>query len=380
MRELTPEEQAKLRSRHGEKYDYSLTKYVSYKGPVTIICRTHGEFTMGWSRHLRGEGCSRCAGNVRKTTDEFIAEAKTVHGDRYDYNKVVYDNAMKKVEIVCREHGSFWQVAISHLRGRGCFHCKGTKRKQVDEVVAALKVVHGDRYDYSKVQWINNKTPIVLVCKKHGEFKAYFGDLVYKQQIGCPSCGRKVAAKKCALTTQQFVAKARSLHGDKYDYSKVVYENTWKKVKIICPVHGEFLQAPNCHTNKTYPQGCPTCSDSRGEKAVAEILTELKLSFKREAKFSSCRNRRVLPFDFLVKVGDKKGVLIEYHGEHHYKPVRWHSSMPDDKMQSIFDTVVKRDCIKSEWAKTRDIPLLVIPYWRYDEMRKLIEDFLRSVS
>ena len=112
---------------HHNKYDYSKVEYTNNKTKVCIVCPEHGEFSQTPSDHLNGKGCPQCAGNVRCDKDTFIEKAKSIHNDRYDYSKVEYVNAHTKVCIICPEHGEFWQIPNNHLNGNGCPLCKNRK-------------------------------------------------------------------------------------------------------------------------------------------------------------------------------------------------------------------------------------------------------------
>ena len=112
---------------HHNKYDYSKVEYANNKTKVCIICPEHGEFWQTPSDHLNGKGCPQCAGNIRCDKDTFIEKAKHTHNDRYDYSKVEYVNAHTKVCIICPEHGEFWQTPNNHLNGNGCPLCKNRK-------------------------------------------------------------------------------------------------------------------------------------------------------------------------------------------------------------------------------------------------------------
>lgn len=123
-RRLTQEDFiAKAHRVHGDKYDYSLAKYTKSVNKVKIICPKHGVFEQTASNHLAGKGCPKCAGNVQSNTAEFIAKARRVHGDKYDYSLVNYTKSANKVKIICPEHGVFEQEANSHLQGFGCPKC-----------------------------------------------------------------------------------------------------------------------------------------------------------------------------------------------------------------------------------------------------------------
>jgi hypothetical protein len=103
-----------------EKYDYSKVKFEHVNKHVCIICPEHGEFWQKPGIHLRGYGCPICGGSKRLTNEEFIEKARLVHEDKYDYSKVNYINTSTKVCIICPEHGEFWQTPNSHLFGAGC--------------------------------------------------------------------------------------------------------------------------------------------------------------------------------------------------------------------------------------------------------------------
>ncbi len=119
---------------HGNKYDYALVEYSGTFTPVKIICREHGEFEQQPTRHLSGRGCQTCGRLVsdkanRSNTEQFIAKAKRVHGDKYDYSLVSYETARLPVKIVCPAHGEFEQRPHHHLSGNGCRKCAVDRRR-----------------------------------------------------------------------------------------------------------------------------------------------------------------------------------------------------------------------------------------------------------
>lgn len=147
---------------------------------MCIICPEHGEFWQYPSDHTKGCGCPKCgrergANLHRLTTEEFIRKAKLVHGCFYDYSKVVYKSAKDKITIICPIHGEFEQTPSTHLNGRGCPKCGriiaiNKTTKTLSEFLSQAHEVHGNTYDYSNVEYKNNRTPIKIICKKHGEF------------------------------------------------------------------------------------------------------------------------------------------------------------------------------------------------------------------
>ena len=177
---------------HGDLYDYSSVEYTSSSEKVCIICPEHGEFWQSPADHVRGRGCPVCAnakkGRKTMTTEEFIMKAIEKHGDRYKYGKTVYKGPSVKVTITCSEHGDFQQLPYSHLNGSGCPKCKGFG-KTTEDIVNDFKKTHGDLYDYSKVEYNGSKVPVVIICRKHGEFTQTPQKHIKGQ--GCPDCARE---------------------------------------------------------------------------------------------------------------------------------------------------------------------------------------------
>lgn len=197
---------------------------------------------------------------TKHTTQSFIARAKEVHGNKYNYDKVDYQGYYTKVIITCPIHGEFLQTPGNHLEGRGCKKCQIQNCSLTQkEFIEKAQKVHGNKYDYSKVVYTKSKDKVTIICPEHGEFEQTAQN--HMQGYGCPKCRIKTEANRTKsnpkVTTETFIKKAQSIHGDKYDYSKAEYINKRTKVRIVCPIHGEFLQTPDDHVNK--PAGCPKC-------------------------------------------------------------------------------------------------------------------------
>ena len=203
-------------------------------------------------------------------TIDFIEKAKEIHGDKYDYSKTVYINGSTKVCIICPEHGEFWQMPYKHLQRQGCSKCSKKYNYTTDEWVQEAEKIHFDKkYDYSKVNYINNHTKVCIICPKHGEFNIRPNDMLNGQ--GCKLCGIEKNKIEKVSNTNIFIEKAKKVHGDKYDYSKVKYINNHTKVCIICPKHGEFWQIPNSHLNGS---GCKLCGIEARRKQRASSLND----------------------------------------------------------------------------------------------------------
>lgn len=251
---------------HGDKYDYSQVNYINTHSKVRIICSKHGEFLQTPSKHKSGSGCPRCSGNVKLTTKEIIKDFTKVHGNKYDYSLVDYENALKNVRIICKIHGEFQQAPSMHKSGQGCPKCAGIEKLIPETVLEDFKNIHGDRYDYSKVEYKNTDTKVIIICKLHGEFLQRPDH--HKNGIGCPKC-----SGKAVLTTKEIIQDFIDVHGDKYNYSKVNYKNALSTVKIICKQHGEFLQTPHSHKRGS---GCPTCNIGWSKPKILEFLHSIE--------------------------------------------------------------------------------------------------------
>ena len=172
---------------HGiDKYKYGLVQYETARVKVQIVCEEHGPFFQHTNDHLRGKGCLKCTKNVPLNTEEWIEKAKKVHGNRYSYNSTLYKNAREKVDIICHAHGLFAQLPNTHLSGKGCPSCGGNHVPSTDEWVAKAKLIHGDKYDYSKVLYKSAHENVVIICHEHGPFfQEPQNHLNFK---GCPKC------------------------------------------------------------------------------------------------------------------------------------------------------------------------------------------------
>lgn len=264
---------------HSGKYDYSLVTSGRTTDKVEIVCPDHGVFTQRVGDHLKGSGCPKCkAVKTSKTqkwaTEDFIREATAVHGDLYDYSLADYKSSTEKVKILCAKHGVFEQRPASHIRGEGCPKCAAESnadrtRLDVEELVAEFRKVHGDKYDYSQVEYISLKKDVKIICPEHGEF--YQKPYHHKSGSGCDKCAKARLGDEFRKTTAFFVGKAAEVHSGKYVYSQTEYFGCSERVEIECPKHGPFLQLPYDHLDG---HGCPSCAwATYGKSLVADEFT-----------------------------------------------------------------------------------------------------------
>jgi hypothetical protein len=278
---------------HGELFDYSNINYINYTSNVDIRCIKHNVvFNIQAGYHLRSNrGCPMCIKDKKildgpkksklkgtkkkyegnKTTEMFIEDAIKVHGNNYDYSKVNYINCKTKVEIICKlcqvQH-SFFQRANTHLNGSGCPQSHKTRPKSQEQFIKEAIKIHGNKYDYSKVKYIDCKTKIEIVCNLCPTQHSFFKNPSYHLKgQGC-----KKIYKRACKSQEQFIKDAIGIHGNKYNYSKVKYIKGQIKVEIICNMHNfTFLQSPEGHLSG---KGCKKCAVETSAKKQSKTKEE----------------------------------------------------------------------------------------------------------
>lgn len=194
-----------------------------------------------------------------KDTATFITKCREVHGDLYDYSKVVYVRSSEQVLIICKTHGEFRQAAQSHVSGRGCIKC-GNAAKGVSDIDAFIKQAtakHNGRYTYKKSVYIESKVKLCITCPIHGDFMMIPNSHLGGQ--GCPPCGLPKGYKSRKYSDSQFWALAYKTHGDKFEYDTSKYTGCgrYDYIRYKCPVHGWIKQRAASHL---LGHGCRYCS------------------------------------------------------------------------------------------------------------------------
>jgi hypothetical protein len=247
----------KFKEIYGDKYDYSkIGNITSTSDKIIIVCPIHGKFVKTVNNHLHHQGCPKCKidERIKNGYNSFIKDARRIHGDKYDYSKIEYINNHTKVCIICPKHGEFWQEPSTHISQKcGCPKC-ANKNKTLEEIICKCKKIHGDKYDYSLVDSANMSKKQRIKCNNCGRFFEIDLNSHINTKRGCKYCSHR----SYAYTTEEFIKKAKKIHGNKYDYSKVNYINKKTPVIIICPTHGEFWKTPEHFLRG---QGCNKCSN-----------------------------------------------------------------------------------------------------------------------
>ncbi len=192
---------------------------------------------------------------MKLTRDEVISRFVEVHGDKYDYSLVEYVSTHKKVKIICKEHGVFEQIPSAHKRGIGCPMCTSGAKRTTKQAIVIFKTVHGDKYLYDKVDYNGSSIRIKIGCKTHGYFMQKPNE--HTSGKGCRKCSDERLQKQRCISDVEILKVFHKTHLDKYDYSNMKYVGKHHKIEIMCKEHGSFYQTPHAHTRG---QGCPSCA------------------------------------------------------------------------------------------------------------------------
>ena len=369
MKQTTQDFIEKARKVHGDKYDYSCTEYMGARYNVSIRCKIHGVFTQIATNHLGGKGCTECsrikvARDQTSNTEEFIKKARNIHGDRYDYSLVDYKNNRTQVEIICKIHEKFLQAPSDHLSGKGCTECGKEKSKEdtrsrimllKDEFIKRANNIHKNLYDYSKIEYVDTRTKIKIICKKHGSFLQT--PQKHMSGRGCPTCGRERTIEHNFSNTQDFIKKAKLLHGDLFSYKEVDYRGADTKIEIICKKHGSFFQSPHNHLKGS---GCPRCGVS-ASKLEIEIVNFIKTFYLGEIITNS---KDIIPPMELDIYVPSLNLAIEFNGGY------WHSEKFKDRNYHL---------LKYNLCKEKGIRLISIWEWEILKDKEKIKNFIKNI-
>lgn len=368
-----------------------------------------------------------------KTTEIFINESMETHGTKYDYSQAIYENSHKKVIILCSFHGKFKQTPDAHIRGNGCPKC-GTertfkkRRHTTEEFIKKSKEIHGDKYGYHKTVYINYMTKVKIFCNIH---KIFFEQIPanHLRGHGCEKCANQKRIKKRTLNTNEFIKRARAVHGNEYDYSLVKYKSAKTKIKIKCLIHGIFEQTPTSHLTGSKCNECvKNFMRNKFSSNKSEFIKKVRIVHGDEYDYSLVKyinaktkvkiicpehgifeqvpdshingnkcpicntskgEENIQKILIKLKIYNEKqktfkdckykyilrfdfylpefNICIEYNGKQHYKPIDYFGGEELFKLQQL------RDQIKIDFCKNNNISLHII---RYDEN---IDDRMKEI-
>lgn len=297
----------------------------------------------------------------RKTTEQFIQDAIKVHGDKFDYSEVNYINATTKVKIKCKNNHYFLLRPSDHTNlGIGCAKCSYSNNGKHN------KYTINQLFDllsnkYPDYEFIIDDNYKNISSKIIAKCSKH-GQIIKKASsfIVGQICEECSGNKIGKLNKDFFIKQSIKIHDDYYDYSLSTIKSAQIKTKIICPKHGGFLQTPNAHMNG---QGCPICNFSKGELAILKWLKSNNINYNHQHKFKDCKNKRELPFDFYLP---NYNLCIEYQGEYHFHAYERVGGNNGLKLRQI------RDNIKRQYCQENNIKLLEIPYTNIDDVDMIL--------
>lgn len=280
----------KAKEKHGDRYDYSQIKFINGHVKVSIGCKIHGHFLQSPHKHLQNGGCKTCgvlkrSSNRIKNTEWFIAKARKIHGDEFDYSESLYTKSKETVKIKCKNNHIFWQSPNVHLAGHRCPFCQKTGKPYWDSLPK--------------------------------------------------------------ISFEEFVEKSNLVHDSQYDYTKTketfIEGNVNKKVLITCKEHGDFWQPMRTHIAGFC--GCKRCH--KKWRAEHKLLDRIREEFPNEIvlhQFSPPWLHRQI-FDIYLP---DQNIAIEYNGQQHYIPVEWYGGTKSLIGQIEMDNKKRKVCLDND--------------------------------
>ena len=371
----------------GNKYEYSKTKYVDSKTRVVIICHKHGEFLQLPQQHYK-YACGLCSREKNKLikiskqkipenkqnnkldTQKFIDKSIEIWGNKYEYSKTKYVDSKTRVIIICHKHGEFLQLARSHLQGHGCYSCgreKISKNNELikkgceDEFKIKSNIIHCNIYDYTKSNYIDAKTNLIVICKEHGEFNVTPNN--HLRHKGCPKCGKIKSANAKIKPYEEYLNEFIKLYGNKYDYSLVEWKGSSSIISIICNNHGIFDILPYMHKSG---KECPKCSNQHSKISIEwlsymEIKNSIKIIHaKNEGEFNIPTSR--YKADGYCK---ETNTIYEFNGDFwHGNPNKYLSTDINKKTGKTFGELYQNTLHKEQ--QIRNLGFNLITIWEND--------------
>ena len=311
----------------------------------------------------------------RKTTEQFILEAQKKHTDEnnnpvYEYSEVNYISTHTKVKITCKIHGMFEQCPSDHLSGKGCNKCAIVNRAKkqtftLEQFIERAKKKHCDKFDYSRVDYKNSQTRVMIICKTCScEFTQVPNS--HLQGYGCDKCAHRINHENQKLSEDEIIKRAKEVHGDKYDYSNINYVNSQMPIDIKCNKCNNIFQ--QLYTNHIIQkQGCPNCGCRITEKIFHKYLQSIFPSVIRQFKQKWCRGKHCLRFDECIS---ELKILFELDGNQHFKQIMNWKSPEENQITDRF----KMKCANENGYSVIRIIQVDVLYDKYDWKKELLDN------
>ena len=370
----------KAKEKHGDKYDYSKVNYQGSKIPITITCPKHGDFTMRPNDHLCGKGCKQCAIELLRqqramSQETFIERCSKLYAGKYDYSKVNYINSKTKITIICPIHGEFTKTPNDHLNGYGCPKCSMEQRKVPNKLTTEQFIEKA--LSKHGVKYNYSKVKYINTSTPVIITCPIHGDFLQVPSVHLSGCGCPICGGHKKLTQEDFVTRAKKIHRDKYDYSETVYKSEKEVVEIICPKHGKFTQLAKSHL---LGKGCPKCKESHLEREIRLLLEEHKIEYIYQC------NKQYLPWINLQSLDfylPQYNISIECQGEQHYYPTSFNANKTKEVCDRNLTVIQERDARKKALCNSHGIKLLYFTHCKEiqpsDEIFTKKEELLNAI-
>jgi very-short-patch-repair endonuclease len=290
----------------------------------------------------------------KKSSEQFIKEAKEKLGNNFDFSKTIYVNNNTKVCIKCLRHNIEYFTLPRALKE--CPLCIKEKRRKSstktnEQFIKEAKEKWKDRFDYSNTKYINYTTKVEIKCNVCGNTFLTFPRTHLTKNGGCSYCSHKKVNNLKRIDEKEIIERCKKR--EKYDCSLIKYKGSHSKIEIVCPIHGSFWMLPNNFF--TAKQDCPKCIlTSKREKEVRDYLTSNNIQFEEQKKFDDLKDKKRLSYDFYLP---ELKILIECQGQQHYKQIDFFGGRKAFLLQK------HHDWLKRKYAVEHGYKLITIPYW-----------------
>lgn len=357
-----------------EVYDLVGDEYAfldEYNGNKTKIKCRHNKCGYEWvvipANFLnRGSRCPKCFGNIKKSNKEFKREIYDLVGYEYQFLDNYINNSTK---LPCKHNkcGHEWMITpLKFLQGRRCPQCAGNKQKTNEEFVEEAYSLVGDEYEFLE-EYTNALAKIKCKHNKCNYEWSVTPSAFLNNRTRCPKCfGTRLK------TQEQFEEDVYALVSNEY---KVLgeYNGTTEYIEIKHSKCGYTYSVRASHFLYSASR-CPLCSKSKGEEKVRLYLKKQNIKLIPQHSFDDCRNKNPLPFDFYLP---DHSVIIEYDGIQHYKPVDF-AGKGDEWAIENFNYQQQNNNIKNQYCLNNNITLMRIPYWDFDNIDQILEEWLHN--
>ncbi len=339
---------------HGEnEFDYKDTIYKDTRTKIIMNCKKGHLMEVLYKSHITAKRkCKKCADinnallRIKKAEETFAEKSIKIHGEKYNYNEVKYVNCKTPVLIICDKNHKFEITPFQHLNGKGCTFCNNinnefdlestnvkTNKKKFrwtkDLFLQKAKEVHGEKFDYSLVNFNICLDSILIICEEEHVFKTRIH--THLKGGGCNICSFNEHIENITNTNEDFIKKSKSIFGeDMFDYSLVNYINIKTKVILKCKKKNHVFEiVPYKHYSRL---GCPHCVN-KSESLLFDYLKVVNPNFIHQYFFKDIDIIKKKPFDFCFP---EQKIIIELDGEQHFKFVPRFKQSVEERQRNDF--------------------------------------------